>query len=130
MVRKRSFIIIAVVLLALFLAAFVSTRISAPDNSEVISIYSDGEEVHLLGQVVCLPHQDSDGPQTMECAYGFQDETGVYFHLSDTSGDYSVISAVPMNEPVRLDGIYRPTEPNQYKQSGKIEVTEINTLTP
>ena len=39
----------------------------------------------LSGEYVCLPHTDTDGPQTMECAFGLKTDVGEYyavdFHL-------------------------------------------------
>lgn len=35
----------------------------------------------LSGEVVCLPHRDTSGPQTMECAYGLKTEVGEYYAL-------------------------------------------------
>ncbi len=35
----------------------------------------------LTGEVVCLPHADTTGPQTKECAIGMKTETGEYYSL-------------------------------------------------
>jgi hypothetical protein len=35
----------------------------------------------LTGEVVCLPHADTDGPQTMECAFGMKTDVGEYYAL-------------------------------------------------
>lgn len=35
----------------------------------------------LSGEVACLPHADTDGPQTMECAYGLKTDVGEYYAL-------------------------------------------------
>lgn len=35
----------------------------------------------LTGEVVCLPHKDTDGPHTMECAFGMRTETGEHYAL-------------------------------------------------
>lgn len=35
----------------------------------------------LSGEVVCLPHRDTSGPTTMECAYGLKTEVGEYYAL-------------------------------------------------
>lgn len=42
------------------------------------------EKLVLEGDVVCLPHRDTSGPTTMECAYGLKTATGEYYGL-DTS---------------------------------------------
>ncbi len=41
----------------------------------------------LTGTHVCLPHADTSGPQTMECAIGMKTDTGEYYAL-----DFSLMS--------------------------------------
>lgn len=38
----------------------------------------------LTGTHVCLPHADTTGPQTMECAIGIQTDAGEYYALDFT----------------------------------------------
>lgn len=35
----------------------------------------------LAGEVVCLPHRDTSGPQTMECAIGLRTDIGEHYAL-------------------------------------------------
>lgn len=35
----------------------------------------------LSGEVVCLPHKDTGGPHTMECAFGMRTDTGEHYAL-------------------------------------------------
>ena len=35
----------------------------------------------LTGEHVCLPHADTDGPHTMECALGIKTDAGEYYAL-------------------------------------------------
>lgn len=44
----------------------------------------------LTGVQVCLPHKDSTGPQTLECAQGIKTEDGDYYAL-----DFSLMSQIP-----------------------------------
>jgi len=44
----------------------------------------------MTGSQVCLPHKDTDGPQTLECAQGFRSETGEYYVL-----DFMLMSQLP-----------------------------------
>ena len=39
----------------------------------------------LSGVQTCLPHRDTTGPQTLECAIGMQTEAGEYYVLDLTS---------------------------------------------
>lgn len=38
----------------------------------------------LTGEYVCLPHKDTSGPQTMECALGMRTDSGEYYALDFT----------------------------------------------
>jgi hypothetical protein len=39
------------------------------------------KHVTLSGTYACLPHADTTGPQTEECAYGFKTDDGTYYAL-------------------------------------------------
>lgn len=63
----------------------------------------------LTGEVVCLPHADTDGPQTMECAYGLRTDTGEYYAL-----DFTLLSQeftpVETGERFTANGTITPVE--------------------
>lgn len=40
------------------------------------------QDVTLSGTYVCLPHLDTGGPQTEECAFGFKTDDGVYYAVN------------------------------------------------
>lgn len=124
MQRRRSLLIVISTVLAVIIVFFVSGSLSAPEGQN--SRYQDGETVALNGEIVCLPHRDQDGPQTMECAYGFRADDGTYYQLADTTSDYSLLMGVPMNERLGIKGVYRPSADEKYQQNGKIELTEVN----
>jgi len=48
----------------------------------------------LTGTQVCLPHKNTSGPQTLECAIGMKTDSGEYYAL-----DFSVMSQIPPNIP-------------------------------
>jgi hypothetical protein len=62
----------------------------------------------LSGEYVCLPHKDTTGPQTDECAFGLKTEVGEYYavdfylmsqeHQPMTPGD--MISATGLVTPI------------------------------
>lgn len=41
----------------------------------------------LTGEFVCLPHKDTSGPQTMECAFGLKTDVDEYYAL-----DFALLS--------------------------------------
>ncbi len=122
--RRRSLIIIITTLLAVLIAFFISENISAPESGNRAR-FTDGDMVSLKGELACLPHRDQSGPVTLECAYGFKDESGTYYGLQDTTPDQSFITDVPFGEPVSIEGIYRSGGDDKYQQDGTIELKTL-----
>lgn len=97
-------------------------------------IYFDGEKlvaipptgpITIEGTMVCLPHKNTEGPQTTECAYGLLDDFGRSFALTDTDPTYKNISGVPMNTRVEVEGNFKLQMGSKYQNIGIIEVTNI-----
>lgn len=65
------------------------------------------KETSLQGEVVCLPHKDTSGPQTLECAIGLKATDGNYYAL-----DSGNIVPPPYNtgETIRARGLMTPIE--------------------
>jgi|SRR3989344_1427780 len=82
----------------------------------------------IRGVMVCLPHNDTSGPQTMECAFGLKDETGRYFALKDTDPEHKNISGVPANERIEIEGDFKLQLGSKYQDIGVIEVTKITKV--
>jgi hypothetical protein len=105
---KKFFItlfVFAVVLIAGFYA--LNAYIYAEKQGEPAEITS--YRGTLTGEVVCLPHADTSGPTTLECATGLRTETGEYYAL-----DLAVMSqqADPLEtgEKIRANGLITPVE--------------------
>ncbi len=90
------------------------------------AVATDGQVMTLEGTVACLPHADSEGPQTLECAIGLQ--TGeTYYGLDKLSSD--ALTTYRAGSIIRVTGIYQPAPENSvYAISGTIEVTEIASI--
>jgi hypothetical protein len=63
----------------------------------------------LSGEVVCLPHRDTEGPQTLECVMGLQTDTDEYYAL-----DFSMASqmnpGIDHGNRMRANGLITPVE--------------------
>lgn len=63
----------------------------------------------LSGTYLCLPHVDTSGPQTLECAFGIKTDDGTYYAL-----DFMLMSQlapnVPMNARITANGLLTPIE--------------------
>ena len=89
-------------------------------------------QVTVIGKVVCLPHKDTTGPVTAECAYGLQTPDGAYYALDLTqAGD---ISNIMTDNSVIIDGMYTPISMissdhwQTYDIGGIIQVSSVSTV--
>lgn len=103
------------------------------DGTQLVAVPPVGP-ITIRGKMVCLPHRlpaqagDTEGPQTLECAFGLQDDSGRYFALSDTDPEYKNVSGVPMSERVEVEGNFKLQLGSKYQGVGIIEVSRIQKL--
>jgi hypothetical protein len=66
------------------------------------------DRVTLEGEYVCLPHRDTSGPVTMECAFGLRTDTAYYaIDFALMSQDAPQLST---GDRFRANGIFTPVE--------------------
>lgn len=97
------------------------------NKSGPVSVPPQGP-ITIQGVMVCLPHKNTTGPQTLDCGYGLKDDTGRYFGLGDADPNYKNIMGVPMNVRVEVTGTFIPKEGSTYQDIGTISVTKIKIL--
>ncbi len=83
----------------------------------------------LSGEYLCLPHVDTSGPQTLECALGLRTDVGEYYAI-----DLSLMSQehrpLVTGERISANGLVTPTERlstdhwRQYPIEGIFSVTD------
>lgn len=100
-------------------------RCSTPGGKLFIQPIS--KNVELTGSVSCLPHKNTNGPQTLECAAGL-DVEGVFYGLSFKSTDDFIKASSAKTIFVR--GLFTSeTDPNsKYNSVGKVDVTDFVIL--
>ena len=118
-------IVIIVAAIGYLAFAYNSSQSSSGDNQ---SIVPTGDLVTIKGTILCLPHKDTTGPQTMECAYGLKDEAGTYYALGDSDPGFKNISGVAMNEQVEVTGNLKKQASTIYPTVGTITVTKISKV--
>lgn len=116
---------VVVVVVAILLLWVETSKAPAPPNNTTPPI---GQETTIEGDIVCLPHKDTSGPQTLECAYGVKLNNGTYYGLADSDGTYRNISSLPVGKKARLAGTLREEPSNQYQSVGVFTVTKTQTL--
>lgn len=83
--------------------------------------FTPNQTVTIRGKVVCLPHKNQDGPQTLECAAGLLADSGGYYALKNMLPGYSGTGAT-----VEVIGTFHEPEANNtYDIVGAIDVTEV-----
>lgn len=84
--------------------------------------------ITVRGVMVCLPHKNTEGPQTEECAFGLRSDSGQYFALNDTDPTYKNVSGAVMNVPVEVRGTFALRSGSNYQDVGVILVTKISLI--
>lgn len=85
-----------------------------PNQNKAPENISGPQEVTLEGEIVCLPHRDTSGPTTLECAYGLYTDSGYYYALNATAVQM-VPEGYEVGERVRIYGVVE--EMNQFNKT-------------
>jgi hypothetical protein len=75
--KKALLIIVAV--LGILLVGFYALNAYIYKEKQGTGETYEPYQATLTGEFVCLPHADTSGPQTMECAFGLKTDVGEYF---------------------------------------------------
>lgn len=85
--------------------------------------------ITIEGEVVCLPHKDQDGPQTLECAFGLKSNSGEHFGLRQLDQDQLIDATITTGKRYRVTGeSAAPGSDENYAVVGNIKVTTIQLL--
>lgn len=82
-------------------------------------------EIETVGKFTCLPHKETSGSVTLECAYGLLDENGVYYGLQNLSIEDMNISR---DKKVVVRGTVEPAKDSLYAISETIDVRSVEEL--
>jgi hypothetical protein len=128
---KKKIIIVLLVGLVLTAATVFwiqKDKVSAPSppsgNAQDLPLQTG--DVTVTGEVICLPHKDTSGPQTLECAIGIKDDRGVnYALLSDDPSQAGSLTG----KKVRITGKLQQADPNSsYATAGTLQIQSITEL--
>jgi hypothetical protein len=73
--------------------------------------------------MICLPHKNSSGPQTMECAFGLKGDDGKNYGLTDPNWKY--LMGVGGGSEVQITGKLTKKEDTKYDSVGVIEIESL-----
>jgi len=91
-------------------------------------IKQEAKAIEVTGEFVCLPHKDTSGPQTLECALGLKGDDGKYYGLQDTDSQYSNVSGVGTGARVKVSGKFTPKTDTTYNSAGVLTVESLEQL--
>lgn len=97
-----------------------------------IDVNAPPKQVTVEGTFICLPHKDTGGPQTTECAYGIKEtKTGANFALDTRALNPTMNVAVSSEVTFRVTGLLVPIEQlsadqwNKYNMKGIIRANIV-----
>jgi len=115
-----------VLVLIFFLTTVLYLVITEIENSKV-KLYPEGP-ITITGHLVCLPHINDSGPQTMECAFGLVDAEGNYFRLKNTDPENNNINSISGDTNIEIQGVFIPGRDKVYQGVGLIEISKITQI--
>ena len=80
------------------------------------------EAVSLEGEIVCLPHKNTEGPQTLECASGLKTDEGTHYGLSSKDSASPLTAAAGSKKRASANGVLEPATDDTYDIKGVIVV--------
>lgn len=119
--KHKLFVIGGLVLLILIVVTWVGVAVLAPSNEKDGQRPKKDGHVNMTGELVCLPHKNTDGPHTLECAMGFKSGND-YYALKDETGK---TTGTPFNKPIVLNGMFKSESSDVYNMRGSIQVENI-----
>ena len=88
-----------------------------------VSASAPGEDITISGEMICLPHRNTDGPQTLECAMGLKADNGNNYSLDDPGWKYLI--GVGGGAKVRITGKLSKKQDSKYDSEGIITIQSL-----
>ncbi|MDD5098750.1 MAG: eight-cysteine-cluster domain-containing protein [Candidatus Colwellbacteria bacterium] len=122
--NKRGLVLI-ILLTALVAAALFASYMWWSQSVKTEETEQVSQLITVQGEIVCLPHRDTSGPQTLECAIGLKADSGSYYKI-ETDGD---IYSFSTGSRVSVTGnIKSPEEGDIYNIEGILESSSVKLL--
>jgi hypothetical protein len=98
-------IVIVLVVIGLISWAVKSSRNNMVNENPIVTPtpIDDNATQTFTGTYVCLPHRDTSGPTTLECAFGLQTDDGSYYAL-DMTAVTILADSINTEDRVRVEG--------------------------
>lgn len=96
-----------------------------PDGKIYARPFEVGDQVTYVGTLVCLPHKNTSGPVTLECAYGLQTNDGNYHGLKDQN---QTVFGMNINDSVSVTGKIVTNDNEIYNIVDTVEVSNVTKI--
>lgn len=117
-----------VAIMVVIVGYFLVLQIWGLSVMEGDDIDSTPQPMVLEGTYLCLPHLDTSGPQTEECAFGIQADTGEFYAVNfGASAD--AMQQFQANARIHAEGFFVPKEALSTDQWQKYDMVGIFTVT-
>lgn len=115
---SRQILIVAGSVLALFVLAFcIYSADSIWKNVKYMNnTNGSAQTVTVEGLAVCLPHKDTTGPQTMECAVGLKANNGKHYGVKNKD----ITGSVGTDKTIKVTGALEAAGDSKYDIVGTI----------
>lgn len=124
----KKFLITLISLIAVSVVAFFALNNYIYEEKQGDPKDTTPYEATLTGEQVCLPHKDTRGPQTLECAFGMKLDTGEYYAL-DFNRSPQGITTLKTGDRFKATGIVTPIEMLSSDQWKKYDIQGIFSIT-
>lgn len=94
-----------------------------PSSSASSSDILQGNQFTISGIMICLPHKNTSGPQTLECAFGLKGDDGNNYGLTDPGWKYLI--GVGNGTKVEITGKLTKKNDSKYDSVGTIEIESL-----
>lgn len=91
------------------------------------------ERVTVRGTFACLPHKNTTGPITLECAFGVKSDAGGYYAIDGTLLATTVMTELATGERIVLEGVLVPVDKmaaglQKYDVKGQIRAASLGRI--
>lgn len=81
------------------------------------------EEITISGEMICLPHKNTSGPQTLECAFGLKADDGNNYALTDPN--WKFLTGVGNGTKVEITGKLTKKQDQKYDSAGLVKIESL-----
>lgn len=123
--KYKNIIASSIIIIAVLGAGYFAIHYNKDMTTPLDSI---PKNVTLSGTYVCLPHSDTSGPQTDECAFGIKTDDGIYYAVN-FGASVDAMGQFQSNEHIKAEGFVVIKEALSTDQWNKYNMKGIFTIT-